>query len=230
MAKSRSLSPRAIVFDLDGTLVDSRTDIALATNHVLERHGFPGLDEKEIASYVGDGARWLVARATRVNHDDPELDGLLADFVDYYTRHALDHTDLVHGAREVLEALGALPLALCTNKPRATAEATLSGLGLESAFRVVVAGGDLPQKKPDPEPLYSIARKLGVLPAELVMVGDAPQDIECGRAAGARTVGVENGFAPRERLIEASPDALIELCELPELVQHWQHTPAPRGA
>jgi phosphoglycolate phosphatase len=222
VAKPRSVKPRAVVFDLDGTLIDSRKDIALAVNHVLRAHGLAELDVAQIASYVGDGARWLVARSARLDYGDASVDELLAEFLEYYTRHATDHTRLVPGAREVLDALAYLPLALCTNKPRRTTEATLSALGLDRVFRVVTAGGDLPHRKPEPEPLYFIARELAVEPADLVMVGDAPQDIECARAAGARSVGVEDGIAPREQLVGARPDALIQLAELPALIQSWR--------
>lgn len=222
MAERRSVKPRAVVFDLDGTLVDSRRDIAAATNHVLEANGFASLGEQQIASYVGDGARRLLARAASRADDDRIVDKLLVEFVDYYTLHATDRTRLVPDARQVLEKLAHWPLALCTNKPRRTTDATLTGLGLNSAFRVVVAGGDLPRRKPDPQPLCFIARQFRLDPAEIVMVGDAPQDIECAHLAGSRSVGVEDGIAPREQLVAARPDALIALSDLPALLERWQ--------
>jgi phosphoglycolate phosphatase len=111
---------------------------------------------------------------------------------------------------------------VCTNKPRITAELVLEGLGMSSHFAIVVAGGDLPRLKPDPLPLLTIAERLGVRARDLVMVGDGPQDVHCGRAAGAFTVGVEGGMTPRERLIDARPDALIpSMRALPRLLQSW---------
>jgi phosphoglycolate phosphatase len=115
-----------------------------------------------------------------------------------------------------------LPLALCTNKPRITTEPVLAALGLDS-FRVVVAGGDLPEKKPHPAPLLHIAQALALAPRELVMVGDGAQDILAGRAAGARTVGVRGGIQAEARLLAAEPDVVIEsLAELSALVAAWR--------
>jgi len=113
-------------------------------------------------------------------------------------------------------------LAVCTNKPRKTTEIVLKALEIDGRFSTVVAGGDLPRNKPDPAPLHEIARRLSVKTAELVMVGDGPQDVECGRAAGARTVGVLGGIADSRRLRAAGPDAMVgSLLELPELLQRW---------
>jgi phosphoglycolate phosphatase len=211
-----------IVFDLDGTLIDSRLDIAGAANHALRVHGLPELSLDEISSYVGDGARLLLARAARLEPDAALLDPLLEAFLGYYGAHATDHTTLLPGAREALEALQHLPLALCTNKPRATTDVVLSNLRLSSEFKVVVAGGDLPKNKPDPLPLQHIAQRLGLSTAQLVMVGDGPQDIACAKAAGARSVGVEGGFQVREGLVAAEPDVLLaSLLELPALVAGW---------
>jgi phosphoglycolate phosphatase len=213
---------RAIVFDLDGTLVDSLADITAATNHALGGFGREPLAESEIARYVGDGARMLLSRAARLDPGAPELERLLAVFLEYYTAHTIDHTRLAPGAEHALDELRRLKLAICTNKPRITTDALLGGLGLRERFSVVVAGGDLPKNKPDPLPLLYIAERLALEPSELVMVGDGPQDIECGRAANARTVGVLGGIANRERLLAAEPDVVIaSLDELPTVIAGW---------
>lgn len=214
--------PGAIVFDLDGTLIDSRRDIARAANAMLRQHALPELSEQEIASYVGDGARLLVTRATRRPTNDPSVDELVASFIDHYSRHPVDRTTLMPGAREALDALRHLPLALCTNKPRRTTDLVLAGLDLSRYFQVTVAGGELSAHKPDPLPLLHIAERLKVAPTCLVMVGDGPQDIESGRRAGARTVGVEGGILAHERLVASSPDVLLpSLFELPSLIANW---------
>jgi len=214
---------QAVVFDLDGTLIDSRSDIAAAANHMLDAHGYRQLPADAIASYVGDGARLLVARCTGLSEDAPELDALLKTFLEYYTRHPTDQTRFMPATLETLDALATVPLAICTNKPRRTTDAVLAALGLLPRFAVVVAGGDFPQKKPQPEPLLHIARRLELDPRGLVIVGDGPQDVECGRAVGARTVGVEGGIIPRERLVAARPDELLpSLGHLPALVEHWR--------
>jgi len=213
-----------IVFDLDGTLIDSRLDIANSANHALAAHGFPTLSVSEISTYVGDGARLLLARAARLEPNAPPLDALLATFIAYYTEHPTDHTLLLPGAHEALAQLGELrlPLALCTNKPRVIADRVLANLRLPAAFRVVVGGGDLPKNKPDPLPLLHIAERLGLSPTELVMVGDGAQDIGCAKAAGAHSVGVEGGIQGQELLLESQPDILLQsLFELPTALERW---------
>ena len=210
----------AVVFDLDGTLVDSRRDIAASANYALQVHGYPTLPEEEIAGYVGDGARRLVQRAAKLESRSPEVEALLATFVNYYTAHAADHTRPIAGAEATLDALKPLPIALCTNKPRETTNALLHALGWHRRFDLVVAGGDFPAPKPDPLPLLHISSTLGVAPQALVMIGDGPQDVECGRAVGCRTVGIIGGLIPRDRLLGARPDFLIEhLDELPALLE-----------
>jgi phosphoglycolate phosphatase len=213
---------RAVVFDLDGTLVDSLADISAAANHALAVHGKPTRPQAEIAGHVGDGARLLLARAADLDATAPELEPLLATFIAHYTAHATDHTVLTPGARAALDALSSHPLALCTNKPRATTTRVLEALGLGSTFAVVIAGGDLAVTKPDPLPLVRIAEELALSTHELVMVGDGPQDVECGRAAGARTVGVLGGIAAEQLLLAARPDAVLpSLAELPALIARW---------
>jgi phosphoglycolate phosphatase len=209
-----------VVFDLDGTLIDSRQDIAEAANHALGVHGFPELSVSEIASYVGDGARPLLSRAARLAPEAPALDALLQTFLAYYAEHPTDHTSLLPGVYDALEQLSHLPLALCTNKPRAITDAVLAKLRLPVQFRVVVGGGDLPKSKPDPLPLLHIAEELQLTPAELVMVGDGAQDIACAKAAGAHSVGVEGGIQGQEQMLRAGPDFVLKsLTELPAVVQ-----------
>src|SRR5262249_20821726 len=113
-------------------------------------------------------------------------------------------------------------LGLCTNKPRPITDAVLSALGIRTRFRAVVAGGDLPEKKPAPGPLFHIAKALRTMPEAIVMVGDSPQDIECARRAKARSVGVESSFYPRERIRACQPDVLLRsLAELPDVIRRW---------
>jgi phosphoglycolate phosphatase len=208
-------SVRGVVFDLDGTLIDSRRDIAEAANHSLERAGLTRLPHAEIESYVGDGAPLLLARAARLDVKDLKLTPMVADFLDYYEKHPVDHTRLMPGALEALDALAGLPLAVCTNKPRRTSVVVLRELGLTARFQALVAGDDLPQRKPDPAPVHESARLLGTTAASVVMVGDGPQAVLSGRAAGARTIGVRGGIQAFERLAAASPDLVIDtLAEL----------------
>jgi 2-phosphoglycolate phosphatase len=208
-----------VVFDLDGTLVDSRRDIAEAANHALEKAGLPRLPHDELESYVGDGAPLLMARAARIDVKDAKTQSMVVDFLDYYAEHPLDHTLMMPGALEALEALESYALGVCTNKPRRTSVAVLHGLGLEARFKGIVAGDDLPQRKPDPAMVHEAARKLGVPVAEVVMVGDGPQDVLSGRAAGAYTVGVRGGIQALDRLVASEPDLIIDtLLELPDAI------------
>jgi phosphoglycolate phosphatase len=216
-----------VVFDLDGTLVDSRADIADATNYALNHCGLPTLSEEEIGKFVGDGAKNLILRAANVGADAAIVEPLLATFLDYYASHACIKTTFMPGAREALDALRPLPLALLTNKPRQPTVALLDALRVRESFRHVIAGGDLAVMKPDPEPLLGIARRLDVEPSSLVMVGDGPQDIECGKAAGAWTVGVAGGIADLDRLKASRPDRLIDsLRDLPDLLRGLVKIPA----
>jgi phosphoglycolate phosphatase len=219
-------SVRALVFDLDGTLIDSIADIAAACNHTLSQFGRAPRRTQEIRGFIGDGARALLARAAELPLGAPELDALVETFLAYYTQHPTTHTTLLPGAREAL-GLPGVRVALCTNKPRITTEAILARLGLSGAFEVVLAGGDLPQHKPDPAPLLHIARLFDLDPAELVMIGDGPQDVLSARAAGVRSIGVENGIADQARLHAARPDALLgTLHDLPALLAGWQQADA----
>jgi phosphoglycolate phosphatase len=208
-----------VVFDLDGTLVDSGRDIVEAANHALEKAGLSRLPHAELESYVGDGAPLLMARAAKLDVKDPKTAQMVADFLDYYAEHPIDHTGVMPGALEALDALEKYALGICTNKPRRTSIAVLRGLGLEARFKGVVAGDDLPQRKPDPAMVHEAARQLSVLVAEVVMVGDGPQDVLAGRAAGALTVGVRGGIQAFERLAAAEPDVMIDtLAELPAAI------------
>jgi 2-phosphoglycolate phosphatase len=222
-AEGGRLAIGGVVFDLDGTLVDSCEDIAAAANHCLEQGGFPARAVGEIRSFIGDGARLLLARASRLNEASPELDALLERFFVYYTEHAVDRSALLPGVREVLAELSHLPRAVCTNKPRVTTLAMLEGLGIAHHFAAVVAAGDVSHNKPHPEPLERVSRLLGVPCARLEHVGDGPQDIECARAAGARSIGISEAIiVPLDRLRAAGPDALVPLRSVPALIARWQ--------
>jgi phosphoglycolate phosphatase len=224
MVTVRDVGPSAVVFDLDGTLIDSRGDIAAAVNHALLGTGRTPLPATVIAKFVGDGARALMARAVRLSEADAQVDRLLELFIDYYTSHPIDFSRWVDGAPDVLDRLSELdmPLALCTNKARPVTDAILGALGVRTRFRAIYAGGDGPEKKPAPGPLLSLAKKLGVEPETLIMVGDGPQDVECARRVGCRVIGVVSGYTPRERIVAAKPDVVLEgLSELPDIIRRW---------
>lgn len=220
------LPPTAVVFDLDGTLIDSRGDIVAATNHALLATGRKPEPAAAILPLVGDGARSLCARIAKLDESAKETDELVEHFLSYYEEHPIDFTRLMPFAMETMETLAAMErmvLGLCTNKHRRATDAVLSALGIADRFAVVVAGGDLPQKKPDPAPLRHIAKTLGVLPPAIVMVGDGPQDILCAQQAGCWSIAVECGFSSASALAQAGPDVLLkDLGMLAGTVQRWR--------
>ncbi len=214
--------PRGVIFDLDGTLIDSAGDIAAAVNHALVENGRKALPMATMRRFVGDGARSLCARAVGLPERHPDVDRVLDSYRAFYRAHPTDHTRGMPQARAVLDELRRFRLAIATNKPRDTTDVVLARLGVRSLFSAVSAGGDVPTIKPSPEPLLYVAKQLGLAPNELVMVGDGPQDVEAGRRAGCRTIGVQGGFLAQERLIAAQPDVIIgSLAELPAILDRW---------
>ncbi len=213
------MSPIPVIFDLDGTLIDSRGDIVRACRGMLADLGRPSLPSEVIASFVGDGARVLVERALGGDVDGALVERGIELFLHHYEADPVRETVLLPGVAETLDALEGHPLAVCTNKPRRTTLPVLRGLDLERRFRVVVAGGDTAEKKPDPAPILRACALLGVAPSEAWMIGDGPQDVLGARAAGVRSVGVKGGILDLERLLAAEPDFLLEsMAELPPLL------------
>lgn len=219
------LPPAAVVFDLDGTLIDSRGDIVAAVNHGLQAMGREPLPAMTIVGYVGDGGRALCARALQADERSDQVTELYERFVRYYEAHPLEFTRWMPAARDVLESLSdaGLKLGLCTNKARSVTDAILAALGVRTRFAAISAGGDIVERKPAPGPLFFIAKQLGIAPEAIVMVGDGPQDIEAAGRAGMRSIAVEHGFATRERLMAARPDVLIDsMAELGEVIRRWR--------
>jgi 2-phosphoglycolate phosphatase len=202
---------RAVAFDLDGTLLDSRGDIAAAYNHVAAWAGRPRLAQEVIAGFVGDGARALLARGFGIARDAPEMETLYAEWLRYYVANPVAHSTWMPGAREAMAELDrrCVPIALVTNKARAVTVAILDALGVSSRFAAVYAGGDGPLK-PGAEPVLEVARRMGADARDTWMVGDAAQDVGAGRAAGAFTVAVLGGFHDEARLGAADPHVVLE--------------------
>lgn len=213
-------APRAIVFDLDGTIADTRLNIAAACNHALAALGRPAKSVATISTYVGDGGHMLIARALELPRDDPRTEDAFAHFNVYYAAHAGDLSTCMPGALEALDACDSLSvlLALATNKPRTATLPLLDALGIERRFRSIVAGGDGPLK-PDPAAILAALAPLGVAAEDAWVVGDGPQDIGAGNAAGAWTVAVLGGFADESALRGSGPDHVLgSLHELPALL------------
>jgi phosphoglycolate phosphatase len=212
----------ALLFDLDGTLVDSRRDLATALDLTLHELGLPPLGVKEITHLVGDGARRLVERGLIAAGAGPALsDAFISDalerFKRHYAQHLLTTTRPYPNVQTVLEHFTGLPKAVITNKPAGFSETILQGLGLRKYFVAIIGGDTLPQRKPHPAPVQAGLLACGVHhPAEAVMIGDSPNDIRAGQAAGTLTCGVTYGFRAAVELAEADMliDDIIELIEL----------------
>jgi phosphoglycolate phosphatase len=200
--------PAALLFDLDGTLLDTRGDIAAACNHVLVEAGRATLPAETIATFVGDGARALLARAFGIARDAPELDARLEAWRAYYVAHPIDHTTWMPGAKEAIAAARAkgIPAALVTNKARVVTEKIFEALGVR--FDAMYAGGD-GALKPSAEPITKTATTLGVDARDVWMIGDADQDVGAAHAAGCASIIVLGGFHPESRVRAANPDVVI---------------------
>jgi phosphoglycolate phosphatase len=211
---------RLVVFDLDGTLVDSSRDLATATNAALAAvaPGVPPLSLAVVRSFVGEGAGVLIARSLAQAGIRKTAEEVLPTFLDRYRRCLLDTTRLYPGVLETLDRLAGRTLAVLTNKPGDMSRAILAGLGVAGRFARIYGGGDFPGRKPDPAGLLLLLDELGVRPEEAVLVGDSAVDVRTGRAAGVPTVGVTYGLNP-ESLREAPPDVTIpDIRDLPLLL------------
>jgi len=210
--------PDTIIFDLDGTLVDSRQDLADSVQAAFVSLGEPAPDREAVIASVGHGARHLIrVLLPQAAGDEAWLDRVIAAFRAHYLAHLLDHTHPFEGVPEVLAQLAArVPLAVLTNKPGQMARRLVSGLGLEPHFRFVLGPDDVDALKPDPKGLLTVLERLGARPAQSVYVGDMPVDIEVAHAAGTQAVAVAWGLASAEAVAAAGPDRTIE--ETPALL------------
>jgi len=208
-----------LIFDLDGTLVDSKQDIANALNFALSQEGCDTLDMSAIQDMVGRGARHLVQEALG-NPSNEVLARVFLAFWNRYEEHLLDQTRLYPGVLDFLEASDHPHKAVVTNKPIGFTHKILKGLKIDSFFRWVIGGDSLAVQKPDPSVLDPIFKDLAEKPKGL-MIGDSDVDIDCGRAAGLYTCAVTYGFRSRQELEAANPDFIIDefeaLSEIPLL-------------
>ena len=201
---------RAVLFDLDGTLIDSVGDIAASVNWVLSRLGLPPKSVPEVAGFVGDGVQALLQRSLGERETTERVREALRQFRAHYLRHCLDTTRLYATVQSTLAHYRAKRLAVVTNKPYPPTMRILDGLHVTGYFPVVLGGESTPRRKPHPEPVHRAVELLGVAPSEALIVGDSPHDIQAGRTAGLATCGVTYGLTPRRGLEAARPDYLID--------------------
>src|SRR5208282_2906521 len=216
------LTIKLLIFDLDGTLIDSRIDLVHSVNATLRHFKRPELPGDVIASYVGDGAPMLIRRALGDPRDETFLKEALEYFLTYYRAHKLDHTHVYAGVKEMLAAVqqgnGVVrKLAVLSNKPVNPSRAIVEALGLAEFFLSVYGGNSFPTKKPDPEGVQTILCEANAGAEETLIIGDSDIDVLTGRNAGLWTCGVTYGFAP-QTLSLAPPDVMVdspgELAEL----------------
>lgn len=207
---------RLLIFDLDGTLVDSKRDLVASVNATRVFMGEAPISLTLISSYVGDGAPMLVQRALP-GLGEQDHARALRYFLDYYREHMLDHTTVYPGVREALDQFHAaeVPLAVLTNKPVRFSVTMLEGLGLDLHFFRVYGGNSFQEKKPHPAGVRALIAESGVAAERTAMVGDSAVDVLTARNAGVRSCGVPWGFQP-ETFADAPPDVMVQ--DLRELV------------
>jgi phosphoglycolate phosphatase len=213
--RGRFAGVRALIFDLDGTLIDSKLDLAISVNATLRHMGREPLADEMIFGYVGSGAQMLIQRALGDGMTLEEVEKGHKFFLAYYRAHMLDNTVPYPGVREGLELLKGRDLAVLTNKPVRFSQAILAGLGLAGYFRYVYGGNSFATKKPDPEGVNTLLRHFGAAPREAMMVGDSDVDVRTARNSGTWAVGMSYGLG-LEGMRAHPPDLMLDsLAELP---------------
>jgi len=212
-----------VVFDLDGTLVDSKEDLAWSVNAMRQQMGLSPLPLELIASYVGHGVTVLVRRALGDIASEENIEKGISLFLNYYREHMLDHTLPYPGVVEALAELRRPKMAVLTNKPVNFSREMLTRLGLAPHFAFIYGGNSFPEKKPHPAGLRQLMTDLRVPSDQTLMVGDSDTDVLTGRNAGVWTCGVTYGFGS-STLGQVTPDVLIgDLRELPALLdRNWK--------
>ena len=223
MSYQNKRSCRLFIFDLDGTLIDSRADIVNSLNRTLMQLNMKQLPEARIAGFVGDGMQKLIERtlheASGLEPESSLLQTTIQLFREDYNVHLLDQTQLFPQVKEALDRLSWAQFAVVTNKPQSFSMRILSGLGIDNRFSIILGGDSVQNHKPDPEAIFKAMDFCQSLPSETVMVGDSAVDIRAVKAAGTMTCGILGGFRPAEELQAANCDYL--LTTLLQLADHF---------
>ena len=215
--------PKAVLFDLDGTLVDSAPDIAAAVNELLAAHDLPSVTVEQVAGMVGNGIEKTIERAfAAVGHpvEETELEALMAEMAPIYRRHATTLTRLMPGTEEALAELhmAGIGIALVTNKPQLATRQVLLHFGILERFGAVVGGDAVTVMKPAPEALFLAMEQLGATPAEALMVGDSVTDVQAARNAGIPVVLIRGGYSQQPVETLGADRVLDSLADLPALL------------
>jgi phosphoglycolate phosphatase len=200
-----------LIFDLDGTLIDSNLDLAHAVNATRGHMGMAPLEHERVYSYVGNGAPVLIRRVLGPDASEAQVEESLEFFLEYYRDHKLDYTVLYPGVRQALDRLqgAGVQMAVLTNKPIGMSRAIVEGLDVDGYFRQVYGGNSFDFKKPHPIGIETLIAECGVARERTMMVGDSSVDIETARNAKVQSCGVTYGFQP-ETLEAVPPDLLVD--------------------
>jgi phosphoglycolate phosphatase len=220
---------KALVFDLDGTLIDSKQDLVLSVNATLRAIGREELPTELVASYVGSGAPVLISRALGVQADPDLLQRALKFFLAHYEEHKLDYTREYPGVREALEELNGTPMVVLTNKPADISVRILEGLGLAQFFKAIYGGNSFATKKPDALGANTVLGDLKVKGSEAAMVGDSEVDVQTARNAGMFSAIVNFGFGLHDREKYPADVYLDRMEELLPLVMDGTGSAFSRG-
>jgi phosphoglycolate phosphatase len=208
-----SFTCELFIFDLDGTLIDSRADITFSLNNMLARIDLPPLHVSSVDQMVGMGVKTLIERAlheiTELEPEEPTVEKCVTLFREEYGNHLLDKTCLFPHVIEALDYLDWAEFAVVTNKPETFSRRILEGLGIAGRFSIILGGDSVQQRKPHPEALIKAMEFCRVSPSQAAMIGDSAVDIEAGKAAGVITCGVLGGFRPRQELESTGCDMII---------------------
>lgn len=203
-----------LIFDLDGTLIDSRLDLANAVNATRRHMGRPPLPNERVYTYVGNGAPILIRRAMGEQATEAEIEEALEFFLEYYGQHVLDNTVLYPGVREAIDRLrdAGKRLAVLTNKPVRMSQTIIDGLGIAPHFFRVYGGNSFEFKKPNPIGIEKLMAEASAGRDATLMIGDSSVDVRTARNAGIPCCGVTWGFQP-ETLADPAPDLLVDRME-----------------
>ena len=220
MADPKAPAVRALIFDLDGTLIDSKLDLIHSVNAMLRELKRPELASETISGYIGHGAPQLVARALGGTATEGELKHALQFFLGYYEEHKMDNTCAYPGVPETLAQLTHIPMAVLTNKPERISVRILKSLGLAKYFQAIYGGNSFESKKPHPFGANKILQEFGIAAAQALIVGDSEVDVQTARNAGTLAAAVNYGFGVHDRAVHPADIYLDRFADLADVVRN----------
>jgi phosphoglycolate phosphatase len=206
------MTPKGIIFDLDGTLIDSVADICAFSNQVLIEHGYPTHSLDKYIDWIGDGARKLIERACPKDIDANTFEQIFAKYLHIYEHNNHTESNLYEGIAELLDHLSAskVPMAILTNKPHKVMLKTIASYFQKWEFVAVEGQQDGKPKKPDPTGALEIANLMQLQPSEMVFIGDSAVDVKTGNAAGMTSICIMDGYETRQNILDAQPNIMVE--------------------